>query len=199
VFIIRFFTGSVLGIIFGIFLSLFALFILFAVVIGALAVTGGPGDCTAGGGPITVDAANSDSFKAKWDSFNDVLDAGSPSSVTLNESEISSRAKTYLEDQDTPFKEPRVCIHDGKGEGQAKMKFLGLTMKFKVTGTVELDGDHPKAHIDSIDIGNVPGWMIGPAERVVNRGINSALDDVDLDHEYTPVLTPGQAAVSGTP
>jgi hypothetical protein len=198
-FIIRFFTGSVVGIIFGVFLSLFVLFILFALVIGALAVTGGPGDCTPGGGPITVNLANSDAFKQKWDAFNATLDAGSPSSVTLNESEISSRAQAYLDDEDTPFKDVRVCIHDGEGEGQAKMKFLGLTMKFKVTGTLELDGDHPEAHIDSIDIGNVPGWLIGPAERVVNRGIDEALEDVDLDHEYTPVLTPGQAAVSGIP
>jgi hypothetical protein len=189
----------VIGIILGILLSLFGLFVLFAIVLGALAVTGGPGDCTPGGGPITVDAAHSDAFKQKWNAFNDVLDAGSPSSVTLTESEISSRAQTYLDDEDTPFKDARVCIHDGKGEGQAKMKFIGLTMKFKVTGTLELDGAHPKAHIDSIDIGNVPGWMIGPAERVVNRGINSALNDVDLDHKYTPVLTPGQAAVSGAP
>jgi hypothetical protein len=199
VFIIRIFTGSVIGIIFGILLSLFGLFVLFAIVLGALAVTGGPGDCTPGGGPITVDAANSTSFQQKWDAFNDVLDAGSPSSVTLSESEISSRAQSYLDEKDTPFKDARVCIHDGKGEGQAKMKFLGLTMKFKVTGTMQLDGAHPKAHIDSIDIGNIPGWMIGPAERVVNRGINGALDDVDLDHKYTPVLTPGQAAVGGTP
>lgn len=194
-FIIRFFTGSIVGII----SSIVLLLVLFVVVVGALAVTGSPADCTAGDGPIVVDAAHSDAFKQKWNGVNAILDAGSPSSVTLSESEVSSRADTYLKQKNTPFKQPRVCLHDGSGEGQAKISFLGLTAKFKVKGTLDLTSAHPKAKIDSMEVGNLPGWLISPAESFVNRAIDSALNDVSLDHRYAPTLKPGQAVVAGTP
>jgi hypothetical protein len=199
VFIIRIFTGSVIGVISGIVLGLVGLFVLFLVVVGALAASGGPADCTPGDGPIAVDTAHSDSFRQKWNSFNAALGAGSPSAVVLTESEISSRADTYLKEKNTPFKDPRVCIHDGQGDAQAKIAFLGFTAKFKVTGTLDLTGQHPKAKIKSIDIGNVPGWMISPAETLVNRAIDSALNDVTLDHSYAPTLKPGEADVAGRP
>lgn len=173
--------------------------ILFVVVVGALAVTGSPADCTAGDGPIVVDNAHSDTFKQKWDGLNAILDGGSPSSVTLTESELTSRADNYVKEKNTPFKEPRVCLHDGNGEGQAKISFLGLTAKVKVKGTLDLAGAHPSAKIDSMEVGNVPGWLISPAESLVNRALDSALDDVTLDHRYAPTLKAGQADVAGTP
>jgi hypothetical protein len=198
-FVIRFFTGSIVAAMMGIVMLLFGLAVLFVVVVGALAVTGGPADCTPGDGPIVVDAAHSDAFKQKWKGFNDVLDARSPSSVTLTESEISSRADSYLKTKNAPLKEPRACIHDGSGEGQAKISFLGLTTKFKVKGTLDLTGAHPKAKIDSMSVGNVPSWLISPARSYINRAIDSELNSVTLDHRYAPTLKPGQAELAGTP
>lgn len=89
----RIFTGSIIGMISGIALLVVGVAVAFVVVVRALAVSGSPGDCTPGGGPIVVDAANSAAFKQKWKGFNEALDAGSPSAVTLTESEIS-RART---------------------------------------------------------------------------------------------------------
>jgi hypothetical protein len=198
-FLIRFFTGSVIGWITGVLVLVIGLVVLFAVVVGALAATGKPSDCTPGDGPIVVDAAHSDAFKQKWDGFSKILDAGSTSSVTVTESEISSRADTYLKQKGAPIKEPRVCIHDGSGEAQAKISFAGLTAHFKVKGTLDLSGSHPKAKIDSMEVGNVPGFLLKPVRSYINRAIDSELNNVTLDHHYTVTLTPGQAGVAGTP
>jgi hypothetical protein len=198
-FLISFFTGSIIRVITGLFLMLFLLFGVFVVALGALAATGGPGPCTPGGGPITVDAGNSSAFQQKWDALDATLDGGAPANASFNESEISSRANTYLEDHDVGFSDPRVCIHDGEGEGTATFSFLGIDIKVRVKGTMDLTGDHPSAEVDDMEIGNVPGFMLAPAEGAVNRAIDAALDDIDLDHTYTLDLQPGQAGVNGTP
>lgn len=198
-FIFSFFTGSIIRMIFGLFTGIILLAVVFVVVVGALAATGGPGACSPGGGPVTVDTANSDAFQTKWDAFNDVLKAGSPSSVTLSESELSSRAKTYLDKHDVGFHDPRVCLHNGYGEASSTFSLLGVDVKLKIKGTLDLAGAHPKGHIDSMQIGNVPGFLTSPAEKVVNRALDSALNDLKLDHRYAPVLTDGKATVGGTP
>jgi hypothetical protein len=198
-FLISFFTASIFRMVFGFILSIVLLAVLFIVVVGTLAVTGGPGACTPGDGPITVDAANSTSFQQKWDALNATLDGGAAGSTTLSESELSSRADTFLRQHDVGFNHPRVCVHNGSGEGSATFSFLGFDMKVKVRGTVDLTGRHPKAKIQHMDVGNIPGFLTGPAQKAVNRAIDSALDDVDLHHRYAPSLTPGQAAVGSVP
>ncbi|MEX2247875.1 MAG: hypothetical protein WEC75_14465 [Dehalococcoidia bacterium] len=199
-FFIRFFTGSIIGIISGLLFSVLMLFIFLAIVVVVLASTGGPGDCDPGGGPITVSTANSDTFKQKWDGFDAILDGGSPSSVTFNESELSSRAVNYLEEEeDTPFKDVRVCVHDGFGEATGRLDLLGIDVKIKLKGTVDLTGEHPDADIDKIEVGNVPGFMTGSIETLVNRAIDAVESDIDLDHPYTPELTEGSAVIAGQP
>lgn len=198
-FIIRLFTGSIVGMITGLFAGIIVLFLILAGLLVGLAATGGPGSCTPGGGATTIDAANAASFQKKWDAMNAVLDGGAPASASFNESELSSRADEFLQKKDAPLKDPRVCLHNGYGEGTAKFSFFGFNVKFKVKGTMELAGTHPKAKIDSIEIGNVPSFLIAPAERFVNSAIDKAMNDVNLDHKYTPALTEGQAAVGGQP
>jgi hypothetical protein len=146
-----------------------------------------------------VDAAGSDAFQRKWDAFNATLDGKAPASVALSESELTSRAKTYLDKHDVGFHDPRVCLHNGYGEGSATFSLLGADVKLKVKGTMDLTGAHPKAHVDSMQVGGVPGWLTAPAERVVNRALDGALNDLNLDHRYAPVLTEGNVTVGGTP
>ncbi len=198
-FIIRFFTASVIRVVLGGFLSLLLLAVALIVAFGVLAVTGGPSACTPGDGPVAVDAAHSASFQQKWDALNATLNGGAPGSATFNESELSSRADTYLKQHNAGFHNPRICVYNGAGEGSATFSFLGMHVKVKVRGTVDLTGRHPTARITHMDVGNVPGFLTGTAERVVNRAIDSALNDVNLHHRYTPSLTPGQAAVNGVP
>jgi hypothetical protein len=198
-FIISFFTGSIIRMIFGFVLLIGVLFVAFVVAVGALAATGDPGECEPGGGPISVDAVNAASWQQKWDAMVLALDGGQPSSATFTESELSSRADEYLRDHDVGFENPRVCVHDGSGEASATFGWLGIDINVKARGTVDLTGDHPDAEVEEMEIGNIPGWMAAPVEGLVNRALDAALDDADLDHDYAPVLRPGEATVSGTP
>ena len=169
----------------------------------ALAVSGGSGQCTPGGGTITISSANADSFDQKWDEMDAILDSGSPASITLDESEISSRADRYFSEETVlDVSDVRVCIHDGFGEATGKVDAVaGLGVDVSIRGTVDLSGDAPKIKIDDIDIGNVPDFLIDVTDTIigVESDINGALDDVTLKHTYTATLTEGQVQIDGTP
>jgi hypothetical protein len=55
------------------------------------------------------------------------------------------------------------------------------------------------AQIDDIEAGNVPGWLTGAIEGFVEDAIENQLDDIDLEHTYTPTLTEGNAKIDGQP
>ena len=166
-----------------------------------LAFSGGPGPCTPGGDLIIVNAANADGFQQKWDAFDVILDGGSPSSVTFKESEVTSRADQYIRDEtDVGLTDVRICIHDGFSEATAKLEtILGLETKVKITGNLDLSGDHPKALDLEIEIGNVPGFVTNAIEGFVKDAVDEALEDIDLSHTYTPTLTEGESQIGGVP
>ena len=171
-------------------------------VLGGLAITGGPDDCTPGGGPITVSDALSDAFQEKWDQFDATLDAGSPASVTFSESEVTSRAVNWINNEDGPdFDDAQICFHDGYGEATGTLRSWGIfDVKFKLRGTAELTGNRLLIDIEDIDIGNVPDplhlWLEGQLEDPIEEG----LDNLDLEpHTYTITLTEGSVTVEGQP
>ncbi len=199
--LLSWFTGSALRIAIGVILSLLIAAVIFTGINVILAFSGGPSDCTPGGGPITVNAANAAKFQETWDAFDIILDGGSPSSVTFNESEVTSRADQYIRDEtDVDFKDIRICIHDGFGEATGSLEaILGLDTDVKISGTLDLTGDHPAAVDVDIDIGNVPGFITDAIEGFVDDAIDEALEDIELSHTYTPTLTEGQAQIGGVP
>ncbi len=200
---LRFFWSSPWGIAIGITTTIFVAVVIFAAVNTVLAFSNGPGQCTPGGGPITVNAANAEKFDQKWDDFDAVLDGGSPSSVTFTESELSSRANRYFtEEQDLDFRDVRVCIHYGYGEATGTLDaILGLEVEIKLKGTMDLTGDAPKTEIDDIEFGKVPGWFVDVADAIfgAENDIDLALEDIELKHTYTPTLTEGQVRIDGVP
>ena len=198
---LSFFSSSPLGMAVGAILTVVVAAVIFAGVNVILAFSGGPGDCTPGGGTITVNDANAQAFQDKWDAFDAQLDGGSPSSVTFNESEVSSRADQYITGEtDVDFKNVRVCIHDGFGEATGTLGvLLGVDTKVKIKGTMDLSGDHPVAKIDDIEIGNVPGFITDAIEGLVEDAVDEALEEIDLKHTYTPTLTEGEAQIDGQP
>jgi hypothetical protein len=200
---LNWFTEAPLRAVIVIIASFFGAVIVFGVVMSALAVSGGSGQCTPGGGPITVSGANADSFDQKWDEMDAILDGGSPASITLDESEISSRADRYFRDDTVlDVSDVRVCIHDGFGEATGTLEAVaGLDAEVSISGTVDLSGDAPKIKIDDIDIGNVPDFLIDVTDTIfgVESDINGALDDITLKHTYTATLAEGQVQIDGTP
>ena len=190
------FFMSPLRFIFGLFGGLLMLLLIIVGCTVVLAFTGGPEPCTPGDGPITIAAANADAFDGKWDSFNATLDGGSAATVNFNESEISSFVEREVGD---PFSSPRVCIHDGFGEGTATFSVLGFDAKIKVKGNMDLLGAHPVAKIDNIEVGNVPDFLVDVVKGLVESAIDDETAKVDLDHPLTPTLTEGDAKLDGTP
>ncbi len=198
---LRFFWLSPLGMVAGAILTIIVAAVIFAGVNVILAFSGGPDDCTPGGGTITISDANAQAFQAKWDAFDAQLDGGAPSSVALNESEVSSRANQFLRDEtDVDFEDIRVCIHDGFGEATGKLEtFLGLDTKVRIKGSLDLSGEHPGVRDLEIEIGNVPGFITGAIEGFVEDAVDEALEEIDLKHTYTPTLMEGDAQIDGQP
>lgn len=194
-----FFFRSPIGWLIGLFSSFILILVLVVLVTGVLAYTGGPGDCTPGGGAIEISDAQAASFDTKWDQLDASLDGGAATAISLTESELSSRADQYIRDHSGDISDVRVCVHDGQGEVTGKVDaFLG-SIKFKAKGSVDLTGGHPEAHFDDIEVGNVPGAVLGLLEGIVEDAIQELLDDINLSHTYTPSLSEGSAAIQGTP
>ena len=197
--IIHFFTGSILGIISGIVLSLITVAVLLGATTMALMATGGPDPCEPGGDEIVINQANSDAFQEKWDAFELSLDNGTAATVTFTESEISSRAEAWVNEEDAPFENIRVCLHQDAGEGTGTVKVLGMDVNVLVMGTLDLSGDKPSATIDDIEVGNVPGFMMALVEWIVEQAIEGGMEDLEIDHDYTLDFNEGEVVISGTP
>jgi hypothetical protein len=191
--------SSPLGIIVGILSSVILIIVVLVVVTGGLALTGGPDACTPGGGGIVVNDANAQAFDDKWDQMDALLDAGNATSITLNESEVTSRADRFLSENGGDVKEIRVCIHEGFGEATGKVDLPVGEAKFKASGTVDLSGDHPEAQFDDVEVGNVPGVVLSPFEDAVEEAIQELLDDINLKHNYSVILEEGLAVIQGAP
>jgi len=71
--------------------------------------------------------------------------------------------------------------------------------KFKVSGTVDLTSGRLVVDFQDIEVGNVPGFVLGPLEGGVEDAIQELLDDITLEHTYIPALSEGQAQVNGAP
>ena len=191
---------SPLGVILGLISSVFVILVAFVVITGILAFSGGPSACTPGGtAPIEDNDANALAFDAKWDQLDAALAGGAPSSITLTESELTSRANKFLKDEGGDIASVQVCVYSGSGAVTGQVDLPVGDAKFKATGTVSLSGPHPVAEFDDIEVGNIPGVVMDPFESAVEDAIQSLLDDVNLTHVYTVELQPGQAVISGTP
>ena len=191
---------SPLGIILSLISTVLVIIVAFVVITGILAFSGGPSPCTPGGtAPIEDNDANAVAFDAKWDQMDATLDGGAPASITLTESEITSRANQFIKDEGGDIGSVQVCIYSGSGAATGQVDLPVGDAKFKVTGTVSLSGPHPVAEFDDIEVGNIPGVVMDPFESAVEDAIQELLDDIDLTHTYTVELQPGQAVISGMP
>jgi hypothetical protein len=166
-----------------------------------LAMTGGPGPCEPGGGPVTISLAGAAEFQHKWRAFEETLNAGSPATVTFTESEITSRAEQRLDEIGRDFHDLRVCVHQGHAEATATLDLPGFTdIRGRVQGRVDLTTPHPAVRIDDVSVGNVPGLLAEPAEDLLERALQEALQTVDLEHRaYTIAYRDGAVSIRAEP
>jgi len=176
------------------------LVVVLAVVVLVAAFAGSPGECDSGGREVESSPALADQLQAKLDDLDAQLDAGQAASITFDESEATSRGRQFLEDENAPVADLKICLNpDGPSASGNLDAVLGLDVTAKVSGDIFLDGEHPRVDNLNIDVGAVPGFAAGGFEGVVENVINDQLEHISLEHQLTITFGEGTATLSGQP
>lgn len=191
-----------------------------AIIFGVLAATGGgaANECT----PDKPDAAGvivkrgvtrnsdlSEKWQLAWNDFEAALDAGQSRTITFNESDVSSRADTYLQEKNAPVENVTICFHEGDAEASAKVDVPGLgdipilgglfNTNARIRGTMDLSGDHPRITITELEAGNLPGFASDQIKGGIEDIVNDRLDDLNIKHEYGVTFREAEVQISGAP
>ena len=172
-----------------------------AVAFFLLAVLGNPGSCETEGRPITSTLEAVDSFLTKWDQLNATLAAGQLSTIVIDESEATSRARVWVEQHDVPASDLTICFKaaGGSASAQVDIPFIPGDVDVLIEGTVILTGDQPEAVIDEIMIGGLPGLLSDVAKRFVDDLIQEQTEQIELVHDYGLAFGEGEMTISGQP
>lgn len=172
-----------------------------AIALFLLAVVGSPGGCDSEGREVSADLASALSFQDKWDTMNDTLDAGQPSSATFTESEATARAQLWVEQHDAPVTDLKLCFSVDAGSGSAKVDipFFPGDVDVLVHGTLDLTGEQPVARIDDIEMGSLPSPVADRIENFVTRLIDHETDEITLQHDYGLTFGEGTITINGQP
>jgi hypothetical protein len=176
------------------------LVVVLAVVVLVAAFAGSPGECDSGGRQVESSPALAEQLQAKLDDLDAKLDAGQAASITFNESEATSRGRQFLEDENAPISNLKICFNpDGPSASGNLDAVLGLDVTAKVSGDLFLDGEHPRVDNLNIDVGSVPGFVTGSFEGTIKDIVNDQLEHIDIEHHLTITFGEGAATLSGQP
>jgi hypothetical protein len=174
--------------------------VLLVVLVALAAFVGSPGECDSGGRQVDISSALAQQLQDKLDEFNARLDAGEAASFTFDESEATSRGRQFLEEEDAPIDNLKVCFNSDGASASGKVSaVLGLDIEVKVSGKVNLGGAHPRVNDINLDVGRVPGFVPGGLEGIIEDVINSQLDHIDVEHQLQITFGEGTAILSGQP
>jgi len=164
------------------------------------AFVGSPGECDSGDREVESSSALAQQFQAKLDDFEAELDAGQAASFTFDESEATSRGREFLEEENAPIEDLKVCFNPEGPSASGKLSaVLGLDVTVKVSGDLDLSGEHPRIDDLDIDVGSVPGFITGGLEGIVKGVINDQPDHIDVEHQLSITFGEGTATLSGQP
>ena len=170
------------------------------VVVVAAAFVGSPGECDSGDREVRVSPAAAQQFQAKLDQLNEQLDAGQAASFTFDESEATSRGREFLDEQNAPIEDLKVCFNPEGPSASGKVSAVaGQNLDVKVSGKANLSGKHPRIDDLSVDVGLVPGFVTGGLEGLLEGVINDQFDHIDIEHQLTITFGEGTATLSGQP
>lgn len=174
--------------------------VLLVVLTALAAFVGSPGECDSGGREVEISSALAQQLQDKLDEFNAKLDAGQSASFTFDESEATSRGRRFLDEEDAPIDNLKVCFNSDGASASGKVSaVLGLDIEVKVSGKVNLGGEHPRVNDINLDVGRVPGFVPGGLEGIIEDVINSQLDHIDVEHQLQITFGDGTATLSGQP
>jgi hypothetical protein len=171
-----------------------------AVVVLVAAFAGNPGECDSGGREVEFSPALAEQLQGKLDDLDEQLDAGQAASITFDESEATSRGRQFLEEENAPVADLKICLNPNGPSASGNLDaVLGLDVTAKVSGDLFLDGEHPRVDNLDIDVGAIPGFAAGGFEGVVEDVINDQLEHISLEHQLTITFGEGTATLSGQP
>jgi hypothetical protein len=185
-------------------ISGFLVIFIFGVGLAAvLMLTGKPGVCD--NPPLRVgrdldpvpSAELAAQLDARWDQFSaDIKNQQAVFQAT--ESEVTSRARQYVEDEDVPVDDVFVYYcDDGKGQLAGRVAVAGVGANFVATGTLVLGGEKPVVEIDSVDVGNMPGFV---ADAVLDLLLDADARRLELDENLVDFnIADGLAELTGGP
>ncbi|TAK59092.1 MAG: hypothetical protein EPO22_10520 [Dehalococcoidia bacterium] len=164
-----------------------------------LAVAGSPGKC-GGGRDLTFDPQLASDYEQRWLELNAQLTTGRPASFTVSDSEATSQSRLFLAEAGAPIRDVRVCFVTGAADANGTISPpIGPDIAVRVNGSVDLSGQHPRASIDSIRVGGLPGFIARPFLGPIERLIDDQAEQIVLDHRISVQLSDGQAVISGQP
>jgi hypothetical protein len=177
--------------------------VLFLGVVGAVTVvgaalifTGHPSPCVKR--TPTVDPAAAAQLSGDWLEFLARANGG-PTSITLTESEVTSRSVEYLREKNAPVSNLRIYFcPDGHAEAAASISLLGRDIQVVASGTLDLTGSQPEIKNNSVRAGNLPGKLSTWAVNLVLDVGN--LKTLKLDKHLTAItFADGTTTISGGP
>ena len=166
-----------------------------------IAVAGDPGTCEAEGRPIVFSDSAAASYQTAWDGFQATLDSGQAATVTFNETEVSSRAKQWLDERDSPITALRICFTEGGATASAELDvpFVPGDVDVLVHGTLILTGGQVEVDIDELEVGGLPGPLNDLVQSFVDDAIADETIDLELERDYQLAFSEGSVTVSGQP
>ena len=165
-------------------------------IIAALILIGSPKVCADRVIPISAEAVNI--LTSNWDAFK-AQAATRQAFVTLTETEVTSRAVRWVEDEGIELENLQVFLCQG-GYAEATATFVGApgpSVNLLVRGTLELAGERPEIDIQQVGVGNLPGFA--PLEAVLNF-IPEEKKTLDIDVYLTDIsFAEGRVTLEGRP
>ncbi|MEO6197420.1 MAG: hypothetical protein ABIP58_04845 [Dehalococcoidia bacterium] len=200
-------------------LGTFAFFALVIVAATALFVALVDSDVEAGDGctdpetgeerEISNTAQLAESFDSSLQEAQAAVASGqATATVTFSESQVSSRAASYLEE--TALQDVVVCFHDGSAEARATYQIPAVydvpvigddlfTVYATAEGSISFAGERPSIDITEIDAGRLPGFITDQVADLVEDEVNNEIDGLQLDYAYEVTFTEGEAALTLRP
>lgn len=174
---------------------------LVAVALFLMAILGNPGSCEDEERPISDTLESAVAFQLKWDRLNDTLDAGQVSTFVFSESEVTSRARLWVDERDVPVSDLFVCFstEGGAASGQVDVPFIPGDVDVLIRGTVNLRGERPEVEIDEIEVGSLPGPLANLVKGFIDALIDDQEEELGLDHDYGVAFGEGEVTIGGQP
>jgi hypothetical protein len=156
-------------------------------------------DCGQEHRTVFVDPGLGTLTEAQLDGFEDTLDRGQTTSLSLNESEVTSAVLTFAGTD--RIRDVTVCFFgDGEAEARLMLDIPGLPDRVvKIRGSVDLSGEHPRVKLSDADLGGLGLLMSLGAQGAIEDVINGVLDDLSLQHTYVASISEGRLVLTGRP